>query len=74
MKRSIVLALMAALAISGCQKVEPETASPADNHKAAVFSATMEAIEDNALVETKTSLDNKGNVLWKRGDQVSIFV
>ena len=30
-------------------------------------------IEDSTSGDTKTSLDGSGNVLWKQGDQVSIF-
>ena len=74
MKRCLALGLLAMLAISSCQKAEPELVAPSDNKPAAVFSATMEAMEDSASVETKTSMDNDGNVLWKQGDQVSIFV
>lgn len=70
MKKSLVLCLMAALAISGCQvKEEGEFAS-----ECKPFTATMEAIvDDGASPETKTSMDAGGNVRWKRGDQVSIF-
>ena len=65
---------MAAFAICSCQKDDMGSITTADNRQAAVFSATMEAMEDSASVETKTSMDNDGNVLWKQGDQVSIFV
>ena len=74
MKRSLVLGLLAALAVSSCQKAEPDFVTPVDNKPAVVFSATIEAMEDDVPAETKTSMDNKGNVLWKQGDQVSIFV
>ncbi len=60
---------MAALAVISCQKVETKDAA------GKVFSAIIEeAYVSNADdVETKTSLDAGGNVLWKKGDQVSIF-
>lgn len=53
--------------------MEPEDAVSGGDRQAAVFSATMEAIEDAAVVETRTSMDKEGNVRWKGGDQVSIF-
>ncbi|MBR3745086.1 MAG: hypothetical protein IKN31_08335 [Bacteroidales bacterium] len=69
MKKSLVLALLAFLAISSCQKPETKDVVSED----IVFTATMEAIIDDATaVDTKTSLDN-GNIRWKQGDQVSIF-
>ncbi len=74
MKRSLTLGLLAVFAIFGCQKAEPEILTQADKQKAAVFSATIEVMEDGNPVETKTSMDTDGNVLWKSGDQVSIFV
>ena len=40
------------------------------NEDSKVFTAV---IDDDFNAETKTSLDGEGNVLWKRGDQVSIF-
>lgn len=74
MKRSLALGLLAVFAISGCQKAEPEIFTQADKQKAAVFNATIEAMEDGNPAKTKTSMDTDGNVLWKSGDQVSIFV
>lgn len=67
MKTRLTYGLLAALMVCGCQKEdlnisvsEPKT-----------FTA---AIEDNySGGATKTSLDENGNVLWKRGDQVSVF-
>lgn len=67
MKTRLTYGLLAALMVCGCQKEdlnisvsEPKT-----------FTA---AIEDNySEGATKTSLDENGNVLWKRGDQVSVF-
>lgn len=71
MKILFVFGLLAALAICGCQvRYEGEFAP-----EGKVFTATMEAFVDDASgVDSKTSLDAAGNVLWKRGDQVSIFV
>ena len=65
MKRNLAIILMAALALCGCQNMELDEQVPVQK----VFTAT---IEDNDL-NTKTSLDEYGNVLWKAGDQVSVF-
>ena len=73
MRRILLSALLAAFAISGCQKVEPESSTFANTKEAVTFSATIETMEDDSAVETKTSMDNEGNVLWKGGDEVSIF-
>lgn len=70
MKKRLVSVLLAALAIVGCQVKEEGELAP----EGVVFSATMETMGDASLVDTKTSLDNEGNVLWTLGDQVSIFV
>ena len=68
MKRNVVFGILAALAVFGCQVKEEYEFAP----EGKVFTATTEAyIADG--VETKTSMDSEGNVLWKRGDQVSIF-
>ena len=70
MKKSfLVSALLAVLAISGCQIKEENEFAP----EGKIFTATMEAMHDDATaVYTKTVLDNS-TVLWKLGDQVSIF-
>ena len=68
MKRRIVYGIVTALAIWGCQ-VE-ETADNVSDNEALVFTAV---IEDNTSKDTRTTLDDNGNVLWKQGDQVSIF-
>ena len=61
---------MAALAVCGCQKIETKDAV-SDSKP---FTATIEAFSENAIdVETKTSLNSTGNILWKQGDQISIF-
>lgn len=69
MKRAIAAGLLAVLALCGCQVKEIN--EPAAEREAKVFTAT---IEGNDFPETKTSLDDEGNVLWKQGDQVGIFV
>ena len=66
MKKAFVYGLLAALAITGCQaELEVITQEPSK-----VFTAI---VDEDFNGETKTSLDAEGNVLWKRGDQVSIF-
>ena len=66
MKKQSAYCLLAAFMLCGCQEElnlnisEPKT-----------FTAT---IEDNySGGATKTSLDENGNVLWKKGDQVCVF-
>lgn len=65
MKNRITLCLLAILSLCGCQTLELNNEMSEDK----VFSATIE----DSFYETKTSLDEDGNVLWKKGDQVSIF-
>ena len=66
MKKAFVYGLLAALAITGCQaELEVITQEPSK-----VFTAI---VDEDFNSETKTSLDGEGNVLWKMGDQVSIF-
>lgn len=66
MKIAFVYGLLAALAITGCQaELEVITQEPSK-----VFTAI---VDEDFNSETKTSLDGSGNVLWKIGDQVSIF-
>ena len=66
MKKAFVYGLLAALAITGCQaELEVITQEPSK-----VFTAI---VDEDFNGETKTSLDGEGNVLWKMGDQVSIF-
>ena len=66
MKKTFVYSLLAILALTGCQTKELDSL----NEDSKVFTAV---IDDDFKAETKTSLDGEGNVLWKRGDQVSIF-
>ena len=77
MKQAFVYGLLAALAITGCQ-AELEVLNPENNTEPEVItqepSKVFTAIVDEDFnSETKTSLDGSGNVLWKKGDQVSIF-
>ena len=77
MKKAFVCGLLAALAITGCQ-AELEVLNPENNTEPEVStqepSKVFTAIVDEDFnSETKTSLDGSGNVLWKKGDQVSIF-
>ena len=74
MKKRFVYGILAALAVCSCQVEEiyettPESI-PEVIREAKVFTAI---IDDTTTPETKTSLDVEGNVLWKQGDQVSIF-
>lgn len=70
MKKVYTLGLMAIIAIYGCQKTTTIVPIDVDKSEPKVFTAT---ILDNTSAETKTILDNNGNVLWKMGDQISIF-
>ena len=66
MKKAFLYGLLAAMAITGCQaELEVITQEPSKEFTAIV--------DEDLNSETKTSLDGEGNVLWKRGDQVSIF-
>ena len=66
MKKAFLYGLLAAMAITGCQaELEVITQEPSK-----VFTAI---VDEDFNSETKTSLDGEGNVLWKMGDQVSIF-
>ena len=70
MNKRVVFCLMASLTVLGCQVKEDQGFASGVK----VFTATMEALAtDVADAGTKTSLDNEGNVLWKQGDQVSVF-
>ncbi|MBO4416912.1 MAG: Ig-like domain-containing protein [Bacteroidales bacterium] len=70
MKKTLLVCFIVAIEVCSCQVKEEVEFAPDGK----VFTATMEAIVDDAGdVATKTSIDANGNVLWKRGDQVSIF-
>lgn len=74
MKKRFVFGILYAFAICSCQVEEineiASESTPGVIREAKVFSAI---IEDNTEPGTRTSLDSQGNVLWKQGDQVSIF-
>ncbi|MCR5326163.1 MAG: Ig-like domain-containing protein [Bacteroidales bacterium] len=75
MKKIFVYSIIGVLALYGCQSEvvvsTPEKPDIQIQKDSKVFYAT---IEDYSERDTKTSLDAEGNVLWKQGDQVSIFV
>ena len=74
MKKRFVFGILAAFVVCSCQVEEiNETAKESTLEvikEAKVFTAI---IDDTTTPETRTSLDAEGNVLWKQGDQVSIF-
>ena len=74
MKKVFVYSIVAVLALAGCQAEQelliPEESEVFIQEDSKVFTAT---IEDAFGGDTKTSLDESGNVLWKQGDQVSVF-
>lgn len=74
MKKTFVYSLLAILALTGCQTKELDSLNDEPevilNEDSKVFTAI---IDDDFNPETRTTLDGEGNVLWKMGDQVSIF-
>ena len=75
MKKIIIItySILALIVLAGCQvkEFEPEKLDIIPSKDDNSFTAIIEDVDiDN---ETKTTLDNCGNVLWKQGDQVSIF-
>ena len=68
MKKGFVFSLLAVLALAGCQTKELDYAPQQESKH---FTATIE--DDFNSGETRTSMDENGNVRWKQGDQVSIF-
>ena len=74
MKKRFVFSILAAFAVCSCQVDEINETTPDSTQEvireAKVFTAI---IDDTTTPETRTSLDAEGNVLWKQGDQVSIF-
>ena len=69
MKKVLSYCLLATL-LCGCLVQEEDVTTPEPMLDAKVFTAI---IDDSISGDTKTSLDANGNVLWKQGDQVSIF-
>ena len=74
MKKTFVYSLLTILALTGCQTKELDSLNGEPevilNEDSKVFTAI---IDDDFNPETRTTLDGEGNVLWKMGDQVSIF-
>ena len=70
MKKILAFSLLMALAVCSCQDKVIVDITPEPQPEDIVFTAT---IENSTQWETKTSLDENWNVLWTRGDQVSIF-
>ena len=68
MKRSSIYSILAIMALAGCQTKELDNTPQRESKP---FSATIEDSFDDD--ETRTYLDEHGNVLWKRGDHISIF-
>ena len=68
MKKGFVFSLLAVLALAGCQTKELDDAPQQESKH---FTATIEDSFDGG--DTRTYMDENGNVRWKQGDQVSIF-
>ena len=68
MSQRLAYGIVAALVLCGCQSRELDGLVP----ESKTFIATIEDAFNGG--ETKTYLDGDGNVRWKQGDQVSIFV
>lgn len=76
MKKVFAYSILAILVLAGCQvkELEVETTNEQDVLPILESKPFVAIIEDDSVGnETKTTLDNSGNVLWKRGDRVSIF-
>lgn len=76
MKKVFSYSILAILVLAGCQVKELEVETTNEQDVLPVLeSKTFVAIieDDSAGNKTRTTLDNSGNVLWKQGDQVSIF-
>ena len=70
MKTRIAFIIGVVLSVCSCQIKEISEEVTSDYLITKVFTAT---VEDIASGNTRTSLDENGNVRWKQGDQVSIF-
>ena len=68
MKKTLTISVLAALVLCGCQKEELKIEKTTEQK---TFTAEIESDIDDAA--TKTSLGDQGKVLWKVGDEVSIF-
>ncbi len=67
MKKVLTFGILAGLLFCGCQKEEFRTDTVSEQE---IFTAVIEDIDP---ASTRTSLDGSGNVLWKKGDEISIF-
>ena len=70
MRKLFTISLLASLLLCGCQITEPEITEEEEQYS--LLTATIDDGFDNA--STRTSLDSKGNVLWKKSDQISAFI
>ena len=70
MRKLFTISLLASLLLCGCQITEPEVTEEESQYS--LLTATIDDGFDDA--STRTSLDSKGNVLWKKGDQISAFI
>ena len=70
MRKLFTISLLASLLLCGCQITEPEVTEGEEQYS--LLTATIDDGFDDA--STRTSLDSKGNVLWKKGDQISAFI
>ncbi len=66
-KEVLTFGILASLVFCGCQKEEFRTDTVSEQE---TFTAVIEDID---AASTRTSLDGSGNVLWKKGDEMSIF-
>ena len=76
MKKVFAYSILAILVLASCQvkELEVETTNEQDVLPVLESKSFVAIIEDDSVGnETKTTLDNSGNVLWKQGDRVSIF-
>lgn len=76
MKKVFAYSILAILVLAGCQvkELEVETTNEQDVLPVLESKPFVAIIEDDSVGNgTRTTLDNSGNVLWKQGDQVSIF-
>jgi hypothetical protein len=68
MNKLFTISLLTGIMLCGCQVSEPEICNVPEPQ---TFTAEIEDNNDGAA--TRTSLDEQRNVLWTKGDQVSIF-
>ncbi len=67
MKKLFVCGLLMAVVLTACQNKGIEVLTQS---RSKAFTAI---VEESFTDDTKTSMDGDGNVLWKKGDQVSLF-